>query len=82
MYRRSLTTRKSKLVRLRRLSKLGTEIGLTTKSTQFCAVLPRNITCTHKKKMIKRKNISVGVLCTCGKKTPITEEARKYNRVV
>ena len=57
-------------------------VGLTTKSTKFCAVLPRNITCTHKKEMIKRKNISLGVLCTCGKKTPITEEARKYNIVV
>ena len=52
------------------------------KSTKFCAVLPRNITCTHKKEMIKRKNISLGVLCTCGKKTPITEEAQKYNIVV
>ena len=28
--------------------------------------------------MIKKKNVSLGVLCSCGKKTPITEEAQ-YN---
>ena len=44
---RPLTTCNLKLVHLRRLSAPGTEVGFATKSTKFCAVLPRNITRSH-----------------------------------